>query len=62
VIDPLTGEPVEAAIHDRAALTPGMRVEGPAMIVEAETTTLVPTGFRAGPNAAGHLLIERIAR
>jgi hypothetical protein len=32
------------------------------VIVEAETSTLVPEGFRAGPNAAGHILIERIAR
>ena len=33
-----------------------------AVIVEAETSTLVPAGFRAGANAAGHLLIERMAR
>jgi len=62
IIDPGTGGPVEAAIYDRAALKPGARITGPAVIVEAETSTLVPEGFRAGPNAAGHILIERIAR
>ncbi len=62
IVDPGTGAPVEAAVHDRAALPPGARIAGPAVIVEAETATLVPEGFRAGPNAAGHLLIERIVR
>ncbi|MES2713339.1 MAG: hydantoinase/oxoprolinase family protein, partial [Pseudomonadota bacterium] len=62
LIDPGTGGPVEAAIYDRATLKPGARIAGPAVIVESETSTLVPEGYRAGPNAAGHLLIERIAR
>ena len=62
IIDPGTGGPVDAAIYDRATLLPGARIAGPAVIVEAETSTLVPDGFTAGPNAAGHLLIERIAR
>jgi N-methylhydantoinase A len=58
--DPGTGTPVEAAVYERAALPPGARIEGPAVIVEAETSTLVPQGFRAGPNAAGHIMIERV--
>ena len=62
IIDPATGGPVDAAIYARATLLPGARIPGPAVIVEAETSTLVPDGFTAGPNAAGHLLIERIAR
>ena len=57
-----TGAPVDAAIYPRATLPPGARIAGPAVIVEAETSTLVPDGFTAGPNAAGHLLIERTAR
>ncbi|WP_137127906.1 hydantoinase/oxoprolinase family protein [Roseomonas sp. HF4] len=61
IIDPGTGEAAEAALYDRAALPPGARIDGPAVILEAETSTLVPAGFRAGPNAAGHILIERIA-
>jgi N-methylhydantoinase A len=58
--DPGTGGEVLAALYERAALPPGVRVEGPAVIVESETSTLIPTGFRGGPNAAGHILIERI--
>jgi N-methylhydantoinase A len=55
------GNAVQAALYDRAALPPGARVSGPAIIQEAETATLVPEGFRAWPTAAGHILIERIA-
>ncbi|NBS42138.1 MAG: hydantoinase/oxoprolinase family protein [Acetobacteraceae bacterium] len=62
IMDPGTRGLIEAAIYDRASLSPGARIIGPAVIVEAETSTLVPEGFRAGPNAAGHILIERIAQ
>ena len=61
IMDPGARQQVDAAIYDRASLAPGARIIGPAVIVEAETSTLVPEGFRAGPNAAGHILIERIA-
>ena len=61
IMDPGVRQLVDAAIYDRASLAPGARIIGPAVIVEAETSTLVPQGFRAGPNAAGHILIERIA-
>ena len=60
IMDPGVRQLVDAAIYDRASLAPGARIIGPAVIVEAETSTLVPEGFRAGPNAAGHILIERI--
>jgi len=58
---PGTGARVEAAIHDRAALPAGSRIQGPAIIVEAETSTLIPAGWRAGPDATGHIIIERAA-
>ncbi|MBX6740768.1 MAG: hydantoinase/oxoprolinase family protein [Acetobacteraceae bacterium] len=61
LVDPGTGAEIEAAIHARAAMQPGARIEGPAVITEAETSTLVPTGFAAAVNAAGHIVIERMA-
>ena len=60
IMDPGVRQLIDASIYDRASLAPGARIIGPAVIVEAETSTLVPEGFRAGPNAAGHILIERI--
>ena len=61
LVDPITGTEVSAAVHDRAGLAPGARIQGPAVIAEAETTTIVPTGFAAWLNQAGHVVMERIA-
>ena len=44
VCDTLTGATAAWAAHDRAALTIGARVRGPAIIAEDETSTLVSPG------------------
>lgn len=59
VFDPGLGRAVEAALYARAALAPGMRVEGPALIAEAQTTTVVSPAFDAVVSAAGHLVLTR---
>ena len=59
--DPANGRQVEAALHRREALPHGALVEGPAILTEAETSTLVPRGFSARINAAGHIVINRSA-
>ncbi|MEO1456147.1 MAG: hydantoinase/oxoprolinase family protein [Pseudomonadota bacterium] len=53
-----TGDPVETAIHLRAALRPGDRVAGPALIVEPQTTTLVGRGFVAEVDGALNLVLN----
>ncbi len=50
---------VTAAVHDRRTLTRGTVVSGPAVIVEEQTTTVVPDGFQAALNALGYLILER---
>jgi N-methylhydantoinase A len=40
-------------------LTPGARIQGPAIIVEDETTTLVTNGFDAVINALGQIVMTR---
>jgi N-methylhydantoinase A len=60
VIDPASGETTDAAVYSRAALQVGARLAGPAIIVEAGTSTIVPPGFTACVGAAGELLIEDI--
>jgi 5-oxoprolinase (ATP-hydrolysing) len=47
--------------YRREELGPGMRLKGPALVIEPQTTTLVPHGWRAAVTAAGHLLLERQA-
>lgn len=46
VIDPARGGPVEMTVLPRAALAPDAVLEGPAILTEPETSTLVPTGWR----------------
>ncbi len=48
----------ETAIHDRAALCVGGRIEGPAIIEESESTIVVPPGAWAGVSPQGHVIIE----
>ena len=47
VFDPDGAEFVEVAIHERAALSPGAVIPGPAVIVEDETSTVVSRAFQA---------------
>ena len=62
VFDPGAGEFLEAAVFRRTELPPGARIDGPALIVEDETTTVVAPAFDARVNALGYLVLERKSR
>jgi N-methylhydantoinase A len=49
---------VTAQVHARRALTPGVTVTGPAVILEDGTTTVVPTGRTARIGADREIVIE----
>ena len=46
-------------VYERGALSPGAVVRGPALIVEDETTTVVPDRFDVRADESGHLVLER---
>jgi N-methylhydantoinase A len=48
---------VEAAVYRRTALAPGASLQGPAVVVEDQTTTLVPQGFRLSVDGQGNLVV-----
>ena len=50
---------VPVATYRRRELTPGDRVAGPALVTEAQTTTVVPAGFQAETLPSGDLLLVR---
>jgi len=52
-------ERVPAVVLDRAGLRPGEVVRGPAIIEQADTTTLVEPGWQAKVAADGLLLLDR---
>lgn len=47
------------ATYRRHELAPGDRVQGPALVTEAQTTTVVPAGFEAETLPSGDLLLVR---
>lgn len=51
----------DAPLRERERLRPGTVVTGPAVITEANATTVVDPGWQATSTAAGHLLVERVA-
>ncbi|MBH1934299.1 hydantoinase B/oxoprolinase family protein [Streptomyces sp. AV19] len=51
----------EVPLWEREHLRPGAVVSGPAVITEADATTVVEPGWRAAVTEAGHLLVERTA-
>ncbi len=46
-------------VYERAALAPGACVEGPAILREANATTVVEPGWRARVSERNHLILER---
>ena len=58
VLDPASGAREKAALHERNALKPGMTFDGPALIVEDGTTTVVPKGFTARINSVSQIVLE----
>jgi N-methylhydantoinase A len=47
------------ALVDRDALAPGDIVEGPALIIEAQTTTVVTSPFDLSVDAYGNIVLTR---
>ncbi len=51
--------PVPTGVYERGALGRGAVLAGPAVVLEASCTTLIPPGWRAEVSAHGHLMMER---
>ncbi len=59
LIEVESGAVVKVPSHFRSDLEPGAAVEGPALIVENDTATVVAPGFTASIHALGHIVLER---
>jgi N-methylhydantoinase A/oxoprolinase/acetone carboxylase beta subunit len=58
LVETATGESVDAALFERAALPTGARMTGPAIIVEDGTSTIIPTGYTARIGTGDEITIE----
>jgi N-methylhydantoinase A/oxoprolinase/acetone carboxylase beta subunit len=69
--DPLLGEgeslfrrdgsltPYPTRYYERSLLPVGESVDGPAVVFQRDTTTVVPPGWKAGADASGSLILSR---
>jgi len=62
VICDLTGQSITASVYMRKTLRPGDTLNGPALILEPQTTTFVSRDFRASVDANGTLVLNREER
>jgi N-methylhydantoinase A len=46
----------DAAVYERAALSPGTTLAGPAVVLQYDTTTFVPPGYRLEADGMGNLV------
>ena len=49
---------LNASIHDRTGLVAGDHIEGPAVVEEMSSTTIIPPKYRAAVDALGNLVLE----
>ena len=49
----------DTALYRRSALGRGQTIEGPAIIEQSDTTTVIPPGWRAVVHGSGDLIVER---
>jgi N-methylhydantoinase A len=59
LLDPSTGHCRSVPVYERADLPAGALVDGPAVIAERDTATIVSSAFRAHVHPLGHLILER---
>ena len=59
LFDPATGRPVEASVYLREDMPASIAVDGPALITEEQTTTVVPPGWRARMDDFGGIVLTR---
>jgi 5-oxoprolinase (ATP-hydrolysing) len=56
----MAGRSHATPVYDRATLPAGQRIDGPAVIFDAASTTVVEPGWAAAHSASGDLLLNRV--
>ena len=56
----MAGRSEDTPLYDREALNPGDRIDGPAVIIEANATTVVEPGWQAEITPRNHLVMTRV--
>ena len=59
LMDAESGEFNDAAVYDRLSLAPGAKIEGPAIVTESDTATVLTRRFEGEVPAGGYMIFER---
>jgi N-methylhydantoinase A len=62
LFDAATATRVEAPVYIRSDLSPGAVIQGPALITEHQTTTVITSSYRATVDGARNIVLTRTAR
>jgi N-methylhydantoinase A len=57
ILTECSGGFVDARVYERACMQPGLRFEGPAIVEQTDTTTVIEPGWRAEIDARGSLVL-----
>jgi len=60
LFDPALARRIDVPVYRREQLVPGVRIPGPALITEDQTTTVVTSSFFAAIDARGSILLTRL--
>jgi N-methylhydantoinase A/oxoprolinase/acetone carboxylase beta subunit len=60
ILTAASGGFVSAAVYERSRIRPGTRFEGPAIVEQADTTTVVEPGWRAEIDDRGSLILTEL--
>jgi N-methylhydantoinase A len=59
MFDPKVAKWLNVPVYDRSSMPPGGRVEGPALIVEDQTTVVVTSDFDGSVNSLGYIVLDK---
>ena len=59
LMDAESGEFSDAAVYDRLSLAPGAKIEGPAIVTESDTATVITRRFEGQVTDGGYMIFER---
>ena len=59
IYDPALGKQIMAPVYWRFDLKPGAALNGPAIVAEDETSTIVGANFKAKINSLGYIILEQ---
>ena len=59
LMDAESGEFNDAAVYDRSSFAPGAKIEGPAIITESDTATVITRRFEGQVTDGGYMIFER---